>query len=113
MMAAHQLVDEPLDPAEEPMPAAAFRIIERAHQLCDHPAAGELSAEVGLEDRARAIFEELLPTTVGEGCLVELGDDETDEVKPLVPDWKQAAADAWDAKGWKDAAADYRTKVCR
>jgi hypothetical protein len=87
------------------MSAADFQVIERAHQLCDHAPARELSAEVGLEERARAIFEELLPTTVGEGCLVELGDDETDE--PPVIDWQQVAADAWHSEGWAHAAKEY------
>jgi hypothetical protein len=48
--AAHQLGDEPIDPAEAEMPAAAFQAIERAHQLCDHPAARELSKSNNLLD---------------------------------------------------------------
>jgi hypothetical protein len=111
MMAAlaHSHGDEPQDdPAEAAMSEAAFAIIQRAHAICGHPPARELlPAEVGLEERARAIFEELLPTTVGEGCLVELVDDETDE--PSV-DWRQAAANAWAGEGWTKAAEDYHTK---
>jgi hypothetical protein len=96
MMAAvaHSLDDEPIDPAEEPMTAAAFEVIQHAHQLCGHPAARELSAEPELEqhteqelNEARAILRDL-----------------------LVTDWQQVAADAWNEKGWKDAAVEYRTK---
>jgi hypothetical protein len=37
--AAHQLDDEPPDPAEEPMTEDAFAVIQRAHAICDHPPA--------------------------------------------------------------------------
>jgi hypothetical protein len=39
---AHSHGDEPIDPAEAEMSEAAFEVIQRAHQLCDHPAAREL-----------------------------------------------------------------------
>jgi DNA-binding CsgD family transcriptional regulator len=97
----------PLDAVAE-MSAAAFAVIQRAHAICGHPPASEMPAEVGLdEERARAIFEELLPTTVGDGCLVEVVDDETDEV---VTDWAQIAADAWAGESWAQAAKEYQVK---
>jgi hypothetical protein len=43
--AAHQIDDEPIDPAEAEMPAVDFTIFGRAHELCDHPPAVDLAAE--------------------------------------------------------------------
>jgi hypothetical protein len=142
MMAAlahSSLVDAPIDPAEAPMPAAAFQAIERATELCGHPPAVDLTAEAAkgthvsdlsaLEQRAEQAL------TEGQGCLIahatkilraqiragellremkrrgelsDLGEPTTDEVDPLVTDWAQAAANAWNAKGWKAAAVEYQ-----
>jgi hypothetical protein len=52
--AAQNLDEEPhADPAEAPMSAADFRIIERAHQLCDHAPARELTAELAKRSEHR------------------------------------------------------------
>jgi hypothetical protein len=133
--AAHQPVDEPIDREEGPMPAADFRIIERAHEICDHAPARELSADLGNSELSNAAHASLLPRAIkilgaqirarelvaemkerGELsdqystiCRICPGDDETDE--PPVTDWRQIAADAWDAPSWKDAAVDYRTSA--
>ena len=40
--------EPPADSAEAEMPAAAFQAIERAHQICGHPPARELTAEPDL-----------------------------------------------------------------
>jgi hypothetical protein len=53
---AHSHGDEPLDPAEEPMSEADFQVIQRAHQLCDHAPARELTAEPDLEKAATTVF---------------------------------------------------------
>jgi hypothetical protein len=157
---AHSLDEEPLDPAEAPMSEADFRIIERAHAICDHAPARELTAEphdkfsrrlenwnldeqraeqaliphavkiLRAQIRAGELLREMAqkgeravrknmksqPATsklsdlgVSKTCLVELGDDETDEVKP-VTDWKRVAQDAWHSEGWAQAAQEYRTK---
>jgi hypothetical protein len=101
---AHQLGDEPIDLAEAAMPAAAFEIIQRAHAICDHPPAVDLtvdleqSAEQALNE-ARAILRDLDAET-----------EPTDDVKPLVPDRKQAAADAWAGESWAQAAKEYQVK---
>jgi hypothetical protein len=137
---AHQHVDEPQDdPAEEAaMSAADFRIIARAHQLCGHSPAVDLTVEsdqritdpthVSLllphaikilrsQIRAGELVREMAERGdlgVTETCLVELrlSDDETDEVEPPV-NWKQAAQDAWHGESWKDAATDYASARMR
>ena len=131
---ANQLDDEPQDdPAEEPMSAADFQGIARAHELCDHPAAREFSpSSLGNSELSNRTHVSLLPhatkilhaqiragellaemkqrgelSDLGVTCrLVELGDDETDEVE-LVPDWAQIAQDAWH-EGWARAAKEYQ-----
>jgi hypothetical protein len=127
---AQNLDDEPQDepqddPAEAPMSEAAFAVIERAHQLCGHPAARELPAEDCLiahatkimraQIRAGKLLREMKERGdsdlgVSKTCLVELVDDETDEV---VTDWAQIAADAWRSRGWAQAAQEYRAKRVR
>jgi hypothetical protein len=113
---AHRLDDEPIDPAA----AADFRIIERAHELCNHAPAVDLAAELEqhatrilrAQIRALALLAEMKERgdsdlNVSETCLVETVDDETDE--PSV-DWAQIAADAWAGASWKEAAAEYQFK---
>ena len=137
---AHSLDDEPTDPGEAEMPATSFEIIRRAREICGHPAARELPAELegcliahaakilSAQIRALALLAEmkergelsdlnvsdLVETDSEEGhwCESSLGDDETDE--PPVTDWKEVAQDAWN-EGWKAAAMDYHIKrgVCR
>jgi hypothetical protein len=154
MMAAvaHSHDDEPIDLAEAEMPEADFRIIERAHQLCDHAPARELTAEPEFDSHAARVAK--LRIAGGESCLishatkilraqfragqltvelqqqraeqapssqednshqceflgaVEMADEPADEVE-FVTDWALVAADAWNAKGWKDAAVEYRVK---
>jgi hypothetical protein len=123
---AQNLDEEPLDPAEAEMPAAAFAVIQRAHQLCDHPAARELAAEPDLEQRAEEALSEA--RTILQDLDAESLTDEatpifppensgnspppaepTDEVKPAV-DWKQVAQNAWHSESWTKAAEDYHTK---
>jgi hypothetical protein len=55
---AHQLIDEPLDPAEAEMSEAAFEVIQRAYAICGHPPARELPVEVGLDQRAEQALAE-------------------------------------------------------
>jgi hypothetical protein len=59
--AAHRLDDEPIDPAEEPMPEAAFQAIERAHLLCGHPAAVDLTVDLGNSELSNTKHVLLLP----------------------------------------------------
>jgi hypothetical protein len=53
---ARKIDDGPIDPAEGPMPDAAFEIIQRAHEICGHPSAIDLAAE--LEQRAEQALSE-------------------------------------------------------
>jgi hypothetical protein len=55
--------DEPIDPEEAPMSEAAFAVIQRAHQLCGHPAAVDLTVDLGNS--------ELLPPQRAEQALTE------------------------------------------
>jgi hypothetical protein len=132
---AHSFDEEShADPAEAEMSEAAFAVIQRAHELCGHPAAVELTAEPDLiahatkilgamifagklvrEMRQRGEFED-----VGVICPVD-GDDATDEVElthlcQLTPasagteppvDWKEVAEAAWRDEGWALAATEY------
>jgi hypothetical protein len=153
---AHSPVDAPIDPAEAAMPATAFEIIQRAHAICDHAPARELTIELGNSELSKADHGRLLPPQdclvthatkilsahrragellaemkqrgelsdlgLSKTCLVELGDETDEEIIPIklgftpapdlvpVTDWQQVAADAWDAKGWKDAAVEYRKR---
>jgi hypothetical protein len=55
--AAHQIDDEPQpDSAEAEMPEATFAVIQRAHELCDHAPARELTAEPDLIAHAAKIL---------------------------------------------------------
>jgi hypothetical protein len=120
---AHSHGDEPLDPAEEPMPAAAFEIIQRAHQLCDHAPAVDLAADLKqraeqARSEAQAILSELAAESLTEATPIFPPENsgnspppaEPTDVKPLVPDWKQAAQDAWHGESWAQAAAEYQVK---
>ena len=127
---AHSFDDESPDPAEAAMSEADFRIIERAHQLCERAPA------VDLEQRAAAICQRLCEE-LNEGALLRAIDalDEVEpaeknrstdttgtrevespettplsklEVDPPVIDWAQIAADAWNAEGWAVAAVEYQ-----
>jgi hypothetical protein len=66
MMAAiaHQFDDEPIDPAEEPMPAADFRVIQRAHELCDHAPAVDITVDLGNSELSNTEHVRLLPHAV-------------------------------------------------
>jgi hypothetical protein len=103
---AHSLDDEPTDPGEAEMPATSFEIIRRAREICGHPAARELPAELegcliahaakilSAQIRALALLAEmkergelsdlnvsdLVETDSEEGhwCESSLGDDERD-----------------------------------
>jgi hypothetical protein len=55
---AHRHVEEPLDPAEAEMSEAAFAVIQRAHEICGHPPARELTAEPDLEQRSEQALAE-------------------------------------------------------
>jgi hypothetical protein len=81
---ARKIDDEPLDPAEEPMPEAAFEIIQRAHELCGHPPAVDLT--VDLEQRAeqalneaRAILRDLDAETEPAAPIFSLENSEMDD----------------------------------
>jgi hypothetical protein len=131
-MTADQAAAQAADSAEAPMSQDAFTVIERAHQLCDHPPAIGLAAELeqhaikimSAQIRAGELLREMKERGdsdlgVSKTCLVEtdseesrwcessLVDDETDD--PVI-DWKSVARDAWDGKSWKDAAMDYRAE---
>jgi hypothetical protein len=156
MMAAlaHSLDDEPRDdPAEAEMPAADFEAIERAHEICGHKPAREVTAEfdeqresqncesptltriairiLSSQIRAAELVAEMRargemsksnkllnlefetvsnldksPKLVDLNKLSDFGADEVDD--PPATDW--IAADAWNAKGWKDAAVEYRKR---
>jgi hypothetical protein len=110
--------DEPIDPAEEPMPAADFRIIERAHAVCGHAMARELTAEHDLIAHAAKILSAQIRALAlsakateniqnsykhAADVLDDFGDDEPDE--PV--DWQQVAANAWN-EGWRAAAVEYQ-----
>jgi hypothetical protein len=121
--AAHNDDDEPpADPGEAEMPAAAFQVIERAHEICDHAPAREQTAEpdclithavkiLGAQIRALALVREMKAN--GKWHDVELVDEMADEstdddVEPLIIDWAEVALAAWAGEGWKDAAMDYQ-----
>jgi hypothetical protein len=121
---AHSHGDEPQDdPAEAAMSGAAFQIIQRAHEICGHPPARELPAE--LEQRVQSAL------TEGEGCLIahatkimraeiragellremkERAERQKAGEASAVTDWGQVARDAWHSEGWTKAAEDYHTK---
>jgi hypothetical protein len=132
---AHSFDDAPIDPAEDPMPEAAFQAIQRAHEICGHPPAresqrGDSAQAPSLTGCLIAHATKILRSQIRAGELLRemklsdlgasLGDDETDEVIPIklgfapaydlvpVTYWQQVTADAWNAKRWKDAATDYR-----
>jgi hypothetical protein len=124
---AHQFDDgPPIDPAEAEMPAADFRIIERAHELCGHAAVRELSADLGNSELSNTKHASLLPRATkilgaqirARELLAELkqrgelsdliADEPTDEVDPPVIDWQQVAQDAWHSEGWAQAAKEYQ-----
>jgi hypothetical protein len=74
---ARKIDDGPIDPAEGPMPDAAFEIIQRAHEICGHPPAVDRSAE--LEERAgRALAE-------ARAILDGLGEVSVDETSMIFP----------------------------
>jgi hypothetical protein len=125
---AHSFDDEPQpDSAEAEMPAADFRIIERAHEICDHSAAVDLD-EAAKHDHGRVLKLEQHATKIlgaqiralalsakateniqnsykhAADVLDDFGDDEPDE--PSV-DWAQIAADAWAGASWTKAAEHY------
>jgi hypothetical protein len=140
MMAAHRVDDEPQDdPAEEPMPAASFAIIGRAHELCGHPPARELIDEQ--HDCLLAHATKILSAQIRAGELVRQmkARGEWHDVEPMTDesaesaeniqnsyqhaadvlddfaddepdDWASVALAAWDAAGWKQAAQEYRDK---
>jgi hypothetical protein len=87
---AQNIDEEPTDPAEAAMSEAAFEVIQRAHTICGHPPAVDLTAE--LEQRAEQALSE---------ARTMLQD---------VPDWKQAAQDAWHGESWAQAADEYQVK---
>jgi hypothetical protein len=129
--AAHQHGDEPFDREEEPMPAADFQAIERAHAICDHAATVDLTVEKAQRDdgcqcppsleqvatkilrsqiRARELVAEMQErgefdhVVIEPKALSDFGDDEMDEP---TDDWAQIAADAWNAAGWAEAAHEF------
>jgi hypothetical protein len=135
--AAHQLDDDEPQPdfAEEPMSEADFRIIARAHELCDHPAAVDLDEaakpervrDLKLEQHATKILGAMIfaGKLVAEmkqrgdfdhdvSDLVETADHFADGVREVPSDsdetdtdWARMAADAWN-EGWRDAAVAYQ-----
>jgi hypothetical protein len=136
---AQNLDDEPQDdPAEaEEMSVTSFEMIQRVHELCGHPPARELPAELEQRDcliahatkimrahlRARELVHEMKQRgyfDLNVSDLVETDSEDVhqctpsrldlvdDEADEVVTDWKSVAQDAWQGEGWARAAAEYQ-----
>jgi hypothetical protein len=120
---AHSHDAEPIDPAEEPMSEAAFEIIQRAHAICNHAPAVDLTVDLGNSELSNAKHVSLLPHAIkimsaqfraGE-LLAEMKErgasDLADAVREVNETDEVPAADAWwRSESWTKAAEDYHTK---
>ena len=104
---AHSFDDEPQpDSAEAEMPAADFRIIERAHEICDHSAAVDLD-EAAKHDHGRVLKLEQHATKIL-GAQIRALALSAKATENIQNSYKHAALAAWHSAGWARAAAEYQ-----